>query len=312
MLGLDNSQGAQTLSKASYSFANDRGVSYGFGTGGTSSTFFGLQSTGNAPLSLSGEASRFNAPYFGLADNANHMGYGSTLSDGTIVRMGALVQAAPLSTALLGVGANSTNMSLATVELQKKFGDATGIVTVGHLQEAGSMLGMTGAGALAMGGNTNTTFVAISASKPLSTNTTFSAMASFGQTSAYNNASASLIDGASASRSTAWSVGLAQKDVLRTGDNFGFTLAMPLRMMSGTMQTTTAVAQSQADGSLQFATQSMSMVPTGMEKDLEFAYARPMSFGGSLTAVAQAKFQPGHDADAATQYGIGVRYLRKF
>jgi hypothetical protein len=263
-------------------------------------------------LSLSGEASRFNAPYFGIADKASHMGYGSTLSDGTIMRMGALVQAAPVSTAVLGFGASSANMSLATVELQKSFADATGIVTVGHLQEAGAMLGMTGAGALALGGNANTTFVAFSASKPVSTNTTFSAMASLGQTSAYNNASASLIDGASASRSTAWSVGLAQKDVLRTGDNFGFTLAMPLRVMSGTMQTTTAVAQSQADGSLQFATQSMSMLPTGMEKDLEFAYSRPMFFGGSLTALAQAKFQPGHDADAATQYGLGLSYLRKF
>ena len=48
------------------------------------------------------------------------------------------------------------------------------------------------------------------------------------------------------------------------------------------------------------------------EKDLELAYATPMRFGGKLTALAQVKLQPGHDADAPTQFGLGVRYVRLF
>jgi hypothetical protein len=135
---------------------------------------------------------------------------------------------------------------------------------------------------------------------------------SVGNTAAYNNAAASLIDGASASQSAAWSMGLARTDLYKTGDSLGFTLSMPLRTMSGSMNMTTATAQSQEDGSLSYATQALSLSPTGMEKDVELAYARPMAFGGKISAMAQVKFEPGHDAQAPTQYGIGFKYQRSF
>jgi len=137
-------------------------------------------------------------------------------------------------------------------------------------------------------------------------------MATLGRTAAYDNASTSLIDGASASKSMAWSLGLSRQDILRHGDKLGFTLSMPLRTGSGTMQMTTAVAQSQLDGSLQYATQSVSLQPTGMERDMELAYSTPMRFGGQLSALLQAKLQPGHDAQAPTQVGLGVKYVLAF
>ena len=303
---------SNSLGKVSYSFANERGTSYGFGTGGTAANFFGLQSTGLAPMSLNGEGSRFNAPFFELAESATHFGYGTTFKNGTSLRVGFLSQGSSEASTLQNLSTPVIARSLATMEVQKSFGNVTSVMTIGQLQENNSVLGMTGTGALGLGTRTNTTFVTLAGSVPVATKTLLSAMATLGRTAAYDNASTSLIDGASASKSMAWSLGLSRQDILRHGDKLGFTLSMPLRTGSGTMQMTTAVAQSQLDGSLQYATQSVSLQPTGMERDMELAYSTPMRFGGQLSALLQAKLQPGHDAQAPTQVGLGVKYVRSF
>lgn len=314
VFGLSDSQGALTVVKTSLSSSDDKGISYGFGTGGTSGTFFGLDATSKSPLSLSGEIGRFTTPYFGLSDNASHVGYGFTFGDGVIFRAGAVTHASPGAHAapLIGGNVTSARNSVATLELQKSFGESVGIVTVGQLRESGSLLGLTGSGVFALGGSANTRFVTLSGNRPIYGNTSVSAMASFGRTAAYSNTSASLIEGTTGSSSAAWSLGLAQKDFFRDGDSLGLTVAMPLRAKSGSMQVTTAVAQSQEDGSLTYATQSISLKPSGRQRDLELAYATPVSFGGNVTAIAQAKFQPGHDAAAPVQFGIGFRYSRTF
>lgn len=313
VFGLSDSQGALTVVKTSLS-SSDNGISYGFGTGGTSGTFFGLDATSKSPLSLSGEIGRFTTPYFGLSDNASHVGYGFTFGDGVIFRAGAVTHASPGAHAapLIGGHVTSARNSVATLELQKSFGESVGIVTVGQLRESGSLLGLTGSGVFALGGSANTRFVTLSGNRPIYGNTSVSAMASFGRTAAYTNTSASLIEGTTGASSAAWSLGLAQKDFFRAGDSLGLTVAMPLRAKSGSMQVTTAVAQSQEDGSLTYATQSISLKPSGRQRDLELAYATPVSFGGNVTAIAQAKFQPGHDAAAPAKFGIGFRYSRKF
>ncbi|CAN5766369.1 hypothetical protein BH11PSE12_BH11PSE12_32970 [soil metagenome] len=310
---LDGKQAALTVAKSSYSYANDTGMSYGFGVGGTTSSFFGLDASGSTPLSLNGEGSRFNTPYFGLVANASHMGYGTTFSDGSVMRLGMVMQSAGVTSALMGTtDVPAGSKTLLSTELQKNIGGVTGVVTLGMMQESNAMLGMSGTGALAMGGKSSTNFVTIAGSKDLFEKTTLSAMASLGYTRGQKNLNESLINSVSSSTSAAWSMGLAQKDWLRKGDQLGFTAAMPLRTMSGDMNLTTAVSQSQVDGSLQYANQSIGLAPSGSEKDFELAYSRPMSFGGKLTVMGQYKLQPGHIDGAASQYGIGLRYGRSF
>jgi hypothetical protein len=48
-----------------------------------------------------------------------------------------------------------------------------------------------------------------------------------------------------------------------------------------------------------------------MERKLELAYARALA-SGTLSTMAQMRFQPNHDAHAATQLGIGLRYQKSF
>jgi hypothetical protein len=311
-MGLTGPDEGLTLGQLSYSFANEQGNAWGFGTGGTSAAFFGLQSTGLAPLSLSGEASRFNAPYFAMAEQAQHVGYAMALQNGDVIRLGAVTQDVSTQTALLGTANAPVNMQLATVELQKKWGATTTVMTLGQMQEVDAVMGMRGTGALAIGAQSNTTFVALAASKAIAPQTHLSAMVSVGSTAGYSNQIASLIDGASVSQTAAWSVGLARSDVLRNGDKLGLTVSMPLRTMTGSMQVTTANAQSQEDGSLSYSTQTLSLIPSGMEKDIELAYARPAAFGGKISAMALIKLEPGHDAQAPAQFGVGMRYQKAF
>jgi hypothetical protein len=300
-----------TLGKVSLSFDGANGRTYGMGTGASHADFFGLQSTGTAPLNLSGETSRFNAPYFALASNASHMGYAMALPSGAVLRMGSLVQSTGLDTAMLGTSTTQGSASVTTMELQKTYGAITTVTTVGLLQETDAVLGMQGSGALGIAGNTRTSFLTLAGSRAMGASTTLSAMLSVGTTGSYQNTAASLIDGATASQSMAWSLGVARANVLQHGDSLGLSLSMPLRTQSGSMQVTTATGQSQEDGALSYTTQTLALSPSGMERNLELAYARALS-SGTLSAMAQLKFQPGHDAQAATQLGIGLRYQMRF
>jgi hypothetical protein len=217
-----------------------------------------------------------------------------------------------METTLFGMSSAPSSTGVAVAELQKNFGDATAVFSAGQVLESDAVLGMVGTGALGVSTHSTTSFISVAASKPLSAGTTVSAMVSIGNTAGYDNQAASLIDGASASQSAAWSLGLSRADMWQRGDSLGLSLAMPLRTMSGSMQVTTATAQSQLDGSLTYTTQALALSPSGMEKDLELAYARTAVFGGRLSAMAQVRFEPGHDAQAQTQLAAGLKFLKSF
>lgn len=318
--GLDN--GHLTLSRSNYQFANGRGTRYAFGTGATHRSFFGLESTGATPLAPDGESapsnatpqpSRFNTPYFAMAEQARHVGIGQVLRDGTELRLGTVVQGPAVAPAF-GVAALPTaaGVAVTVVEVRKALAGLTGVASFGQMREQDSAMGMVGTGAMALAASPRTRFVTLAASAALSDKASFAAMVSVGRTGAYANTAASLIDGASASRTVAWSLGMARRDVLRGGDSLGLTVSMPVKTVSGTINVTTADSQDPDTGALQFVSRSLSLRPSGTEKVVELAYAVPLQHGGSFSAMAQVRLQPGHDAQAPRQFGVGFRYLRVF
>ena len=311
MPGQEFAGNTTTLAKMSYSNeVNGKGM--GFGTGGTTDQFFGLASTGLTPLSFAGNSSSFNSPYLGFADRASHVGYSFKMADGSLVRLGTVNQAPEVDAAMFGAMASKETTNVVTAELQKSFGDTTAVFTAGQMQETNAALGMSGAGALAINNTAATTFVSVAMARPVADRVTASAMLSIGNTAGYKNSAASLIDGATDSTSAAWSMGLARSDMFKTGDKLGLTVAMPLRVMTGSMQVTTATDQSQEDGSLSYATQSVNLAPSGMQKNIELSYARPAYFGGTISAMAVVKLDPGHVAGAPAQYGMGLKYQARF
>jgi Subtilase family len=282
----------------------------GFGMGSTVGSFMGLQASGLAPLTLSDNQGRFNAPYFGFLQNGVHTAYGFGLQDGTQVRVAYISQLNTLSNPMesnLGV-----NRQMVALDLQRKFGATTGVVTLGSLQEDKSLLGAFGSGAMGLSGNAQTTFLTVAASHNWSQDVRLAAMATTGYTSGLTGSGESLVDGASGIQTLAWSFGVSKSDLYRLGDRVGLTVAMPLRTLSGGLQMTTATAQSQQDGSLQYTTQTLNMAPSGVQTDLELAYTTPLRAGGVLSAMAIANFQPGHDANAPTRLGLGARYHLRF
>lgn len=299
------------INRSSLSF-NENGLSYGLGVGGTSNHFFGLDSTGTTPLNLTGQGSRFNTPYFGLAENATHAGYGFSLGDGATLRFGSVTQGRAGSVSFGSAAALIGSKTLTTVEWQKNFANAVTVITAGAMREQDTLMGLSATGAMALKGSSQTQFVTFAGSQTLGSGISLSSMLSLGHTRAFNNAAVSLIDGTTASRSMAWSLGLAKMDAFRHGDRLGLTVSMPLRTMSGQMNITTAVGQSQADGVLQYATRSIGLAPTGSQRDLEMSYAQPLLNKASFSAVAQIKMQPGYAARAATMYGVGVKYQKSF
>ena len=302
---------ATVLSKLAFS-TSVNGTSLGFGTGGTTDQFFGLGSTGAVPLSLTGKGSNFNSPYLSFADRAQHIGYSVKLDSGAVVRVGAVVQNSAVDSAMLSTIVPQDRASTITAEIEKTFGKVTTVLSVGQLSEQNSALGLQGTGALAINNSVATQFLTLAATAPIADKTSVSVMASTGTTSGYRNQASSLIDGASAVQSAAWALGLARNDLFSAGDRVGVTLAMPLRTISGSMQVTNAVDQSQLDGSLTFATQEISLAPSGQQRNLEFAYTRPTSKMGTISASAVMQLDPGHVAGAATEYGLGVKYQLRF
>ena len=186
------------------------------------------------------------------------------------------------------------------------------MVSAGQLAENNSLLGASGTEALALEGKATTHFLTLAASKPLAAQVSVSAMLTLGQSDAFSNSGASLIDSTSAVRQMAWSFGVARDGVWRNGDKLGFSVSMPLRTMSGDMQATTAVEQSQEDGSLRYEQQTLSLAPTGMQKDFAVSYQSPKVWGGTVAVQAVLKLEPGHDASAAPQLGVGARYQHYF
>ena len=300
----------------SYIRQNADGSSMGFGMGGMSKHFFGLESSGLTPMSMNQDSGRFNAPYFGLVKDASHVGYAFGLGDGLTVRLGSLNKAPPLALqpALLPYAYDQSRRSLTAFELQKNYGGTTLVATMGTLRETNSVLGTSGTGALGLQANPATTFVSLAGVRRLTDTLSLAGMVSYGRTAGYSNQSseASFINGSSAMGTVAWSVGLAQRDWMKKGDMLGLTVAMPTKAISGSMAATTAVAQDQNDGSLIFATQSYNLRPTATERDFELAYAMPAGKLAKLSAAFMLRLNPGHDSAAPADKVAGVRYTKRF
>jgi hypothetical protein len=316
LLATDPLSAAPVVAHMAFSQEYLDGSKVGFGMGGMSERFFGLQASGYAPVSLSQEGGRFNAPYFGLVKDAMHAGYATSLGDGYTLRMGALVKSTPmaLQSAYLPYLINMPRRSLSAFEVQKDFDGATLVATAGVLNETNSVLGTVGTGALGLSANPTTTFVSLAGAQRLTDKLSLAAMVSYGSTSGFSNQStdASFINGGSSMSTMAWSLGLSQRDLVNRGDSLGLTLAMPTKAMSGSYTATTAVAQNQLDGSLIYATQAYSLKPNATEHDVELAYTTPAGKRAKFSAAMMMRFNPGHDSTMPTDKVAGVRYSLRF
>jgi subtilisin family serine protease len=307
---------APAMAHMSWSRKSADGSTTAFGMGGMSKRFFGLEATGQTPLSLNQDSGRFNAPYFGLVKDATHVGYSMAMDSSTTLRLGSMSKA-PVLTLQPGmptVGYDTARRSLTALEVQKDFSSASMVATVGVLRESNSVLGTTGTGALGLQASPATSFVSFAGVQRLDENYAIAGMVSYGRTAGYTNQStdASFINGSSAMGTVSWSLGLARRNWVNKGDSVGLSIAMPTKAVSGAMAATTGVAQSQTDGSLLYSTQAYSLRPAATEHDFELAYATPVGKLAKLSAAVMVRVNPGHDSAMPTDKVAGVRYTTRF
>jgi len=103
---------------------------------------------------------------------------------------------------------------------------------------------------------------------------------------------------------SALTMAVAQSNIVRAGDSLGLSFGMPTKVVSGS-------------GSVEFSSEagsadSLSLTPSGTQKNIELAYQTPLSETAWVQFGAAAMFEPGHDADAATEYAVGVRLTSEF
>lgn len=288
------------------------GTVFGFGAGNMSASFFGLEATGLAPLALA-EGGKFNAPYFAMVKDGAHAGVSFAVSGNTRLRFGALSETAGRPQ-LPGTAFDEHKQRMLTSgEFEQKMGRAVGIVSVGLLRENGSLLGSQQGQALALNASPLTTFTAVSAGYALSPDSSLVAMASSGRTAGFGN-SDSLIAQVSRVSTFAYSVGFATRQIFDRSDRLGLTISVPARVRDGSIRLYAPVAQTDT-GALNYASQTLNLRPTAIERDYELSYATSFGRngrGGKLTGLMMLRVNPGHDVTAASDWLLGVRYTRGF
>ena len=303
----------QTLSYSSTALAVSRrsanGMVLGFGAGGLSGKFFGLEASGLTPVSLVGEG-RFNAPYFAMVKDASHAGVSVALGPDSRLRVGALAEVENGQAQTGPAFSQRRKRTLLSAEFEQRAGSAMALLSIGMLQENGSLLGSQQGQAMALNAAPKTLFATLSAAYSLSPTSALVAMGAAGQSAGFANAD-SLVSQVSPVTTVAGSIGLAVSQLLSKLDRFGLSFAVPAKITSGALSLTGAVAQ-RADGSLSYATQTLTLRPTGTERDLEITYASAFGKSGRLSSVMMWRINPGHDASAPPDRLIGLRYSRTF
>ena len=109
----------------------------------------------------------------------------------------------------------------------------------------------------------------------------------------------------------AYGFDLAKHGVLSSSDRLGFRLSQPLRIESGGIAMMMPTGYDYATGKVTNSLNNFSLSPSGREVDAELSYSTEVA-GGWLGGNLFARRQPGHIADADTDYGAAIRYTLGF
>jgi hypothetical protein len=193
-------------------------------------------------------------------------------------------------------------------------GGATGgwRIGLGLLDEADGPLGSSGSGALATGGAV-TQFVDMAASWPVTAGLEAFGRAALGRTE--TSSQSGLLADVGPLWSTAFSLGLATRDLARAGDQLSFTVSQPLRVEAGKAVLDVPVARD-VEGNVARARRALNLQPDGREIDLEVGYGTAFgSFAGRpgfLRTALMLRLAPDHDPSAPPELLFGLGYRLPF
>lgn len=110
--------------------------------------------------------------------------------------------------------------------------------------------------------------------------------------------------------SSAWAVGVSRRAVLAQRDQLSLRLSQPLRVERG-RAALRWVSGRNGNGSLHIERAELPLSPSGRQLEAELSYARDLA-GGMLHISALGTRHPGHNASAAAEFSLLLRYALRF
>ncbi len=204
---------------------------------------------------------------------------------------------------------------LSSAEFEQKMGRGTSIVTLGLLREAGGAPGMQQSMAMMLNTRPTTTFTSLSLGYALTPTSSLMALASYGKTEGLGSPD-SLLSQVSSVRTVAYSAGYVRRALFNHNDRLAITWSIPAKVRGGAGYSSELPATTTLDpnGALR-AVPRLNLRPTATEHDVEFGYTRLYGHDGSrgrVTGALMWRVHPGHDATAAPDWLMGVRYSYGF
>ncbi|MGA0599835.1 S8 family peptidase [Caulobacter sp. KR2-114] len=182
--------------------------------------------------------------------------------------------------------------------------------TWSSLSESNGLLGATydGAGLLALGDHRDSRAISLTSTLGLGGGRSLIADAAWVSTSGAT-AGGGLVRDVSPLTARAFGLALAQDDAFRAGDRLSLGVRKPLRVTSGQLSLATTTVDDQ--GLPHTAFETVSLVPSGDETDLDLAYAAPLGPDATVAAQLSLRSDAGNVAGrngAALRLGVTSRF----
>lgn len=251
-------------------------------------------------LFLAGD--ELNSPHYALLGSGDGVRLDQSLSDATTLSLGWF-ESSPVEAGNSDLSWGGGNMIQAT--LDHAFAEGGGLrVEIVQLDEADTFLGSQSGGAFGSGLGATSNFITVSGGLPVSSTVELVGSVTSGTTDV---AGAGLLGEWGNVRSTAFGAGVIARDVFSSGDRFGFLAGQPLRVDQAEATLTVPVGLT-VDEVVISESQRVDLSPGGREMNMQLAYDRGLWEGAEISSWLMMRTEPGHDADAPNDYGVGLLF----
>jgi hypothetical protein len=275
----------------------DTAGEFAIGAGGQAREYFGIA----AGL----DVAALSNPYASLAPRGAMLARGLNLGD-TTQKAGVLSGA---STETSGFGWTQVEARTVVLEASRRVADRFGFAaTWTSTSEQGAWLGAIGSGGFALGQRVETEALQLGGTWSATPRTVLAATWAIGRTPAVRGEG---LIGVSETRSDALSIALVRTDAILPGDGLSFALSQPMRTRAGeaTAHVQTGV---DAQGDPELSARRWSMVPSGHELLAEIAWRAELGRDRQISGALGWRRQPDHDASAAPDTLVALRYRQRF
>ena len=245
-------------------------------------------------------ADEIASPLYALLGSGNGFRLDQSLSEATTLSLGWFASD-PVESGDFDLDWGGGNIMQAT--LDHAFVDGGRLrLDVARVEESDTFLGSQTGGAFGSGTGATSNFVTVSGGLPVARTVDLIGSVT---TAATEVSDAGLLGEWGTVRSTAFGIGVMARDVLNSGDRIGLLVGQPLRVQQADATLTVPVGMT-ADEVVVRESQRVDLSPSGREMNLQLAYHRVLWEGAQLSSWLMMRTEPGHDAAAPNDYGVGL------